>query len=113
MRSDIQTNERAFSSKEVAEEVGIATPTVRKYGQILERNGYEFLKDGDRRIFVQSDIGALIALRDTDKPLDDSLKTLCIYKKERLEVPMKHRLRYPIHMKIYPSTLFPIFTIFK
>ncbi|WP_307847904.1 hypothetical protein [Metabacillus bambusae] len=26
----------------MAEEVGIATPTVRKYGQILERNGYVF-----------------------------------------------------------------------
>ncbi|MCD1162736.1 hypothetical protein [Peribacillus frigoritolerans] len=47
MRRDIQLNERAFSSKEVAEEVGIVTPTVRKYGQILERNGYEFLKDED------------------------------------------------------------------
>jgi DNA-binding transcriptional regulator YhcF (GntR family) len=85
MRRDIQPNERAFSSKEVAEEVGIATPTVRKYGQILERNGYEFLKDGDRRIFVQSDIGALIALRDTDKPLDDTAKELAYQQKERLE----------------------------
>ncbi|KAB2329380.1 hypothetical protein F7731_22600 [Cytobacillus depressus] len=85
MRRDIQPNERAFSSKEVAEEVGIATPTVRKYGQILERNGYEFLKDGDRRIFVQSDIGALIALRDTDKPLDDTAKDLVNQQKERLE----------------------------
>jgi DNA repair exonuclease SbcCD ATPase subunit len=84
MRRDIQSNERAFSSKEVAEEVGIATPTVRKYGQILERNGYEFLKDGDRRIFVQSDIGALIALRDTDKPLDDTAKDLAYQQKERL-----------------------------
>jgi response regulator of citrate/malate metabolism len=35
MRRDIQPNERAFSTKEAAEEVGIATPTVRKYGQIL------------------------------------------------------------------------------
>ena len=85
MRRDIQLNERAFSSKEVAEEVGIATPTVRKYGQILERNGYEFLKDGDRRIFVKSDIGALIALRDTDKPLDDTAKDLVYQQKERLE----------------------------
>jgi len=72
MRRDIHPNERAFSSKEAAEEVGIATSTVRKYGQSLERNGYEFLKDGDRRIFVQSDIGALISLRDTDKSLDDT-----------------------------------------
>ncbi|PLT31467.1 hypothetical protein [Peribacillus deserti] len=85
MRHDIQSNERAFSSKEVAEEVGIATPTVRKYGQILERNGYEFLKDGDRRIFVQSDIRALIALRDTDKPLDETAKDLVNEQKERIE----------------------------
>ena len=84
MRRDIQLNERAFSSKEVAEEVGIATPTVRKYGQILERNGYEFFKDGDRRIFVQSDIAALIALRDTDKPLDDTAKDLADQQQERL-----------------------------
>lgn len=85
MRNDIQPNERAFSTKEVAEEVGIATPTVRKYGQILERNGYVFLKDGDRRIFVQSDIGALMALRDTDKPLDETAKDLVDQQKERLD----------------------------
>jgi hypothetical protein len=85
MRRDIEPNERAYSSKEVAEEVGIATPTVRKYGQILERNGYEFLKDGERRIFVQSDIESLIALRDTDKPLDDTAKALVEQQNERLE----------------------------
>ena len=85
LRNDIQSTERAFSTKEVAEKVGIATPTVRKYSQILERNGYEFLKDGDRRIFVQSDIEALIALRDTDKPLGDTAKDIVLQQKERLE----------------------------
>ncbi|MCM3729566.1 hypothetical protein M3226_28700 [Neobacillus cucumis] len=95
MRRDIQPNERAFSSKEVAEEVGIATPTVRKYGQILERNGYEFLKDGDRRIFVQSDIGALIALRDTDKPLDDTAKELAYQQKERIKESSEKELAIP------------------
>ncbi|MFE4813684.1 hypothetical protein ACFQ9Y_21525 [Peribacillus simplex] len=95
MRRDIQLNERAFSSKEVAEEVGIATPTVRKYGQILERNGYEFLKDGDRRIFVQSDIVALIALRDTDKPLDDTAKDLVSQQKERLEESNESQIAIP------------------
>ncbi|NWQ44233.1 hypothetical protein MLOOGBEN_26455 [Bacillus sp. EB106-08-02-XG196] len=85
MRNDIQPYERSFSSKEVAEEAGIATPTVRKYGQILERNGYVFLKEGDRRIFVQSDIETLIALRDTDKPLDDTAKEIAQQQKERLE----------------------------
>ncbi|MGI8314356.1 hypothetical protein [Halobacillus mangrovi] len=87
MRHDIKPNERAFSSKEVAEEVGIATPTVRKYGQILERYGYEFFKDRDRRIFVQSDIEALIAIRDTDKPLDDIARELVKQQKSRLENP--------------------------
>ncbi|WP_342603875.1 hypothetical protein [Peribacillus sp. FSL E2-0159] len=95
MRRDIKLNERAFSSKEVAEEVGIATPTVRKYGQILERNGYEFLKDGDRRIFVQSDIVALIALRDTDKPLDDTAKDLVYQQKERLEESNETQIAIP------------------
>ena len=84
MRRDIQPNEQAYSSKEVAEKVGIATPTVRKYGQILEQNGYEFLKDGDRRIFVHSDIEVLIALRDTDKSLEDKAKDLVEQQKERL-----------------------------
>jgi hypothetical protein len=95
MRNDVQSNERAFSSKEVAEEVGIATPTVRKYGQILERNGYEFLKDGDRRIFVQSDIKALIALRNTDKPLGDTAKELVYQQKERLEASNKTEIAIP------------------
>ncbi|MCM3694452.1 hypothetical protein [Neobacillus niacini] len=85
MRNDIQPYERSFSSKEVAEEAGIATPTVRKYGQILERNGYVFLKEGDRRIFVQSDIEALIALRDTDKPLDETSKEIARQQKEKLD----------------------------
>jgi DNA-binding transcriptional regulator YhcF (GntR family) len=103
MRRDIQPNERAFSSKEVAEEVGIATPTVRKYGQILERNGYEFLKDGDRRIFVQSDIESLIALRDTDKPLDDTAKELVLQQKERLKVSNETDVAIPDTYETLPQ----------
>lgn len=103
MRSDIQPNERAFSSKEVADEVGIATPTVRKYGQILERNGYEFLKDGDRRIFVRSDIRALIALRDTDRPLDDTAKDLVSEQKEKLEESNKKEIARPDTLASLPQ----------
>ncbi|MGV2620642.1 hypothetical protein QRD89_03680 [Halobacillus sp. ACCC02827] len=84
MRHDIKPNERAYSTKEVAEEVGIATTTVRKYGQILERNGYEFFKDGDRRIFVRSDIEALMDIRDTDLPKDEKAKELVKKLEERL-----------------------------
>ncbi|RWZ58689.1 hypothetical protein EQV77_06905 [Halobacillus fulvus] len=87
MRHDIQPNERAFTTKEVAEELGIATPTVRKYGQILERNGYEFMKDGDRRIFVRTDIASLEAIRDTERPKDDEAKELVEQQQERLASP--------------------------
>jgi hypothetical protein len=104
MPRDIQLNERVFSFKEVTEEVGIATPIVRKYGQIFERNGYEFLKDGDRRNFVQSDIGACIALPDMAKTLDDTAKDLCINKKKDKKQPMRRKLRYLIQLKIYHST---------
>ncbi|CDQ20304.1 hypothetical protein SAMN05192559_1147 [Halobacillus karajensis] len=76
MRHDIQPNERAFSTKEVAEEVGIATTTVRRYGQLLEQNGYEFFKDGDRRIFVKSDVEALKKIRDTELPKEDEAKEI-------------------------------------
>lgn len=103
MRNDIQQNERAYSTKEVAEEVRIATPTVRKYGQILERNGYEFLKDGDRRIFVESDIEALIALRDTDKPLDSTARDLVDLQKERLENPAETDIALPDTGDTLPS----------
>ncbi len=85
MRHDIQPNERSFTTKEVADELEIATPTVRKYGQILERNGYEFFKDGDRRIFVRSDIESLIAIRDTDKPIDETATYLVNQQKLRLD----------------------------
>ncbi|RKQ28680.1 DNA-binding protein [Oceanobacillus halophilus] len=85
MRLDIQPNERAFTTKEVAESLELATATVRRYGQILERNGYEFFKDGDRRIFVRSDIEALIALRDTEKSQDETARDLVEEQKERLK----------------------------
>lgn len=103
MRNDIRPNERAYSTKEVAEEVGIATPTVRKYGQILERNGYEFLKDGDRRIFVETDIEALIALRDTDKPLDSTARDIVVLQKERLENTTETDIALPDTTDTLPS----------
>jgi len=85
MRHDIQPNERAFTTKEVAEELEIAAATVRRYGQILERNCYEFFKDKDRRIFVRSDIEALQALRDTDKPQEEMARELVQQQQEKLK----------------------------
>ncbi|MBX9957923.1 hypothetical protein H7T43_23985 [Peribacillus simplex] len=60
------------------------TPTVQKYSQNLERNGYEFLRWW-LPIFIQSDIEAHIALRDTDKSLEGTAKDLVYIQKDRLE----------------------------
>jgi hypothetical protein len=60
------------------------TPTVQKYGQNLERNGYEFLRWW-LPIFIQTDIEAHIALRDTDKSLKGTAKDLVYLQKDRLE----------------------------
>ncbi|MYL31994.1 hypothetical protein GLW08_04385 [Pontibacillus yanchengensis] len=105
MRHDIEPNERAFSSKAVADELGIATTTVRKYGQILERNGYEFFKDGDRRIFVRSDIKALIAIRDTAKNRDDTAIEIVAQQKERLEETQEAMETKPATQGTYDHSL--------
>ncbi|PAL06293.1 hypothetical protein [Peribacillus simplex] len=60
------------------------TPTVQKYSQNLERNGYEFLRWW-LPILIQSDIEAHIALRDTDKSLEGTAKDLVYIQKDRLE----------------------------
>ncbi|WP_085990993.1 hypothetical protein [Oceanobacillus senegalensis] len=85
MRHDIQPNERAFSTKEVAEELDVSAATIRRYGQVLERKGYEFFKDGDRRIFVRSDIEVLVALRDTEKSHEDKAEELVQEQREKLK----------------------------
>jgi hypothetical protein len=44
-----------------------------------------FYKMGDMLIFVQSDIEALVALCDTDKPLGNTVKDLVYQQKVRLD----------------------------
>ncbi|MFA1715156.1 hypothetical protein ACDX66_26140 [Peribacillus frigoritolerans] len=66
------------------------------------------MKDGDRRIFVQSDIGALIALRDTDKPLDDTAKDLVYQQKERLEGSNETQIAIP---DTYEKNLFASYIV--
>ena len=57
-----------------------------------------FLKDGGQRIFVQSDIELLIALRDTANPLDDTAKDLAHQQKERLEDQMKCKMKFIVNL---------------
>lgn len=69
MNNNIDYTERAYATSEVATMLDIAVPTVRKYAQTLERNGYVFLKTQktgkqQSRMFVESDITALRYLKD-------------------------------------------------
>lgn len=61
------------------------------------------LKDGDWRSFVQSGIEALIALRDTDKPQDDTAKDLKYKQKERLAEVNEIGIVIPDTYVHYPS----------
>ncbi|NGY87985.1 hypothetical protein F6Y05_33660 (plasmid) [Bacillus megaterium] len=50
-------SEKAYWTKEVAEILKIATPTVRKYCNLMESNGYVFLRNAyNQRAFLQRDI---------------------------------------------------------
>ncbi|EIJ77613.1 hypothetical protein PB1_17498 (plasmid) [Bacillus methanolicus PB1] len=51
---------KEYSTKDISNIVGIATPTVRKYAQALEKEGYIFIRNENGfRIFVDEDIEIL------------------------------------------------------
>jgi uncharacterized coiled-coil protein SlyX/DNA-binding transcriptional regulator YhcF (GntR family) len=65
MPDDISTQERAFSTKDIAVMVDIAEPTVRKYAQALEKAGYHFIKsENGTRTFIQFDAMVLRYLKE-------------------------------------------------
>lgn len=56
---------REYATKDVANMVDIAPPTVRKYAQALEKAGYSFLKNENGfRIFVDKDIFVLNEMKN-------------------------------------------------
>ncbi|MED3783565.1 MerR family transcriptional regulator [Geobacillus stearothermophilus] len=66
---------KEYSTKDIANIVGIATPTVRKYAQALEKTGYTFIKnDQGFRIFTDKDIQIFERIKemsnDTGMPVD-------------------------------------------
>ncbi|WP_421385547.1 hypothetical protein ACOJQI_22850 (plasmid) [Bacillus salacetis] len=83
MKNDFNDIELAYATKEVAELVKIAKPTVRKYAQLLEENGYEFIKNGDRRVFVDADLRAMEAMKSSDK-IEHAAKEIAEKQKEKL-----------------------------
>lgn len=72
---------KEYTTKDIANIAGIATPTVRKYAQILESNGYNFMKNGNgNRIFFDSDISIFQEIKkrssDTGMNVDNIVKNL-------------------------------------
>ncbi|HDR8208905.1 TPA: hypothetical protein QC443_005569 [Bacillus cereus] len=65
MKNDLFDTYFIYSSKEISEKVGIQTPTVRKYGQLLESYGYVFEKNGKRRNFTDRDIVAMKKMKES------------------------------------------------
>ena len=84
MKSDFNDIELAYATKEVAEKVGIAKPTVRKYAQMLEEQSYQFIKNGDRRVFVDADIEAMQKMKVSEK-IELTAKELARKQKENTE----------------------------
>lgn len=67
----------AFRSKELAEKLGVAAITVRKWSLKLEEKGYEIARDGeDRRLYSERDLMAfeLLSKRLKEKmPLEKAV----------------------------------------
>lgn len=68
----IEKVEKAYKTSEVATMLGLAVPTIRKYSQILESKGYNFLHgeatgQHKARLFLDKDIMVLRYLSDIRK----------------------------------------------
>lgn len=62
--SDRDYTEKAYTTSEIATMLGLAVPTIRKYSQHLEKEGYSFVKGKvtgkqQARLFTEKDITAL------------------------------------------------------
>jgi hypothetical protein len=66
MNSDYKGKE--YATKDISNIVGIASPTVRKYAQALEKAGYTFIKNEKGfRFFIDDDISAFNELKTMSK----------------------------------------------
>lgn len=64
MKNDTDNSEKVYGTSEVADILNIAIPTVRKYSQSLEAQGYQFMRSKVKgrhkaRLYRYSDIEAL------------------------------------------------------
>nr|CAP08258.1 conserved hypothetical protein [Geobacillus stearothermophilus] len=85
---------KEYSTKDIANIVGIATPTVRKYAQALEKAGYTFIKnDQGFRIFTDKDIQIFERMKemsnDTGMPVDRIASMLVSEQKNDASDPIR------------------------
>ncbi|KMY61956.1 hypothetical protein AA904_06555 [Geobacillus stearothermophilus] len=85
---------KEYSTKDIANIVGIATPTVRKYAQALEKAGYTFIKnDQGFRIFTDKDIQIFERIKemsnDTGMPVDRIASMLVSEQKNDASDPIR------------------------
>jgi DNA-binding transcriptional MerR regulator len=85
---------KEYSTKDIANIVGIATPTVRKYSQALEKAGYTFIKnDQGFRIFTDKDIQIFERMKemsnDTGMPVDRIASMLVNEQKNEVSDPIR------------------------
>lgn len=69
----------------MAEKVNIKTPTVRKYGQLLEKYGYKFEKNGERRNFTDKDVIAMQKMKESTN-IERTAKELADLQKNGIDI---------------------------
>ncbi|MCM3692185.1 hypothetical protein [Neobacillus niacini] len=76
----IETSEKAFTTKDVAMMADFSEPTVKKYAQALEVQGYQFAKSKrgkiEVRMFVERDILYLRKMFEMSKKTNADVKSL-------------------------------------
>lgn len=70
-----------YSPSEVAEQLGIQSSTLRKYADVLEKEGYTFIKnERGHRKYRESDVmvfrKAINLKNDTDMKLENAIKQI-------------------------------------
>ena len=86
MSNETQTTQAVFGSSDVADVLGIQESTLRKYCLLLEKCGYEFLKNEvGHRAFFDNDLIVLkkmIKLKnDGDMTLEEAVKSVVAWNK--------------------------------
>jgi DNA-binding transcriptional MerR regulator len=75
-------SEKVYMTKDLANTVGIAEPTVRKYAQLIEAAGYIFEKEGTKenssRLFSEADVNLFTQIKaireETNISLDKAIE---------------------------------------